>query len=97
MPADRIGACLLDVSSKEAGRVLQPEFRARGFDSENAGGRDDRDDRERDNHLRDGEPALLRRCSAVGFHLAITSERANPGPLLAIAVPLMITWKFVVW
>ena len=78
MAADRIGACLLDVSREEAGRVLKPEFRARGSDPEHAGDRDDRDDRERDNHLRDGEAALLRGCSAVGFHLRDYLRQVNP-------------------
>src|SRR5215218_8584107 len=94
MAPDRVGACLLDVSGEKAGGVLKPEFRARGFDSENAGGGDDRDDRKRDNHLREGEPALLRRCSAIGFHLRDYLQRANHGPALASGVPGVIAWKF---
>src|SRR6185503_9265649 len=78
MPPDRIGARLLDVGRKHAGSVLKLEFRARGFDPEHAGTRDDRDDRQRDDHLRDGEPALLRLCFAVGFHLRDYLRQANP-------------------
>ena len=69
MAPDRVGARLLDVRSEEAGVVLKSEFRACVSNAENAGDRDERDDHERDHHLRDGEPTLLRRCSAVWFHL----------------------------
>jgi len=76
---DGIGACFLDVGSKQAGGVLKFKFRARVFDAENAGRRDDRDDGDRDDHLRDGEPALLRRGSVVGFHLR---DYLRAGPVL---------------
>src|SRR5215211_103534 len=95
MAPDCVRARLLDVGREQAGGVLKPEFRARVSDPEHATGRDDGDDRERDDQLRDGEPALLRRCSAIGFHLRDYLRRANPGPALASAVPGMFTWKFV--
>ena len=79
MTADRIGACLLDVGREEAGGTLKFEFRARVSDAEDAASRDDGDDRERDDHLRDGEPALLRRGSVVGFHLR---DYLRAGPVL---------------
>src|SRR5215212_6168805 len=91
MAPDGVGARLFDVSREQPGVVLQPEFRPRGSDPEHSGGRDDRDDRERDDHLRDRKPALLRRCFAVGFHLRDYLRQANPGPVLARAVPGMIT------
>ena len=78
MPTDGVRARLLDVGRKQASGVLKPEFRARGSDPEHATGRDDCDDRKRDDHLGDGEPALLRRCSAIRFHLRDYLRQANP-------------------
>lgn len=87
MSPDGIGARLLDVGGKHAGSVLKLEFRACRFDAKHARARDDCDDRKRDDHLRDGEPALLRLCFAVGFHLRDYLRQANPRPSLASAVP----------
>lgn len=86
MAPDRISACLLDVSREQASVVLKSEFRACGSDSENAGGRNDRDNRERDDHLRDGESALSLLCSAVGFHLR-DNLRDGPIPVHSGQVP----------
>ena len=91
MPAHRVSTGFLDVRRKKPGGALKSKLRARVFDPEDAGGRDDRDDCERDDHLHDGEAALLCPGSAVGFHLRDYLRQAYPGPPLASAVPVRIT------
>jgi hypothetical protein len=68
MSTNCVSACLLDVRREQSSVVLKPEFSACCSDSENTERRNDRNNRDGYDHLRDREPLLL--CYAAGaFHL----------------------------